>query len=185
MAANDEKPLNLAAAPTSTTTQQPALRPAPSNDSDMSKSMTAADKEANIDPSNPFSAFYRHPDARRSMDQGPPTKPQLDVNIRDLEAGEPLSAATTQAPKVSVDGRVKECTMWPSRQAMADKKKMYKRGRGCNLFRNLNSKQRLWAKILIALFVVAAAVGLGVGISRAVGGGVWSGRGQSKPIPNN
>ncbi|KAH7132041.1 hypothetical protein B0J11DRAFT_215099 [Dendryphion nanum] len=188
MAANDEKPLNLgAAAPVNETiNSQQLLRTAPSNVSDMStKSATVGEKE-NIDASNPFSAFYRHPNARRSMDDNNQSKTHLDVNIRDLEAGtEPLSAATTQAPKVSVDGRVKECTMWPSRQAMADKKKMYKRGRGCNLFRNLNSKQRLWAKILIALFVVAAAVGLGVGISRAVGGGVWSGQNQSKPIPNN
>ena len=42
-----------------------------------------------------------------------------------------------------------------------------------------------WVYLAIALFVVAAAVGLGVGISRAVGGGVWSGNGQSKQIPAN
>lgn len=66
-----------------------------------------------------------------------------------------------------------------------DKQKSYKRSRGCNLFKNLNSKQRLWAKIVIALLVVAAAVGLGVGISRAVGGGVWAGQGKSKEIPHN
>lgn len=148
-----------------------------------------ATKELPVDSSNPYSAFYKHPEARRSMDaaSAPQSKTHLDVHTleRDIEAGTPLSAATTQQPKVSVDGRVKECTMWPSRQAVMDQRKVYKRQRGCNLFKNLTSKQRLWAKIIIALLVVAAAVGLGVGISRAVGGGVWAGQGKSKEIPHN
>jgi hypothetical protein len=42
----------------------------------------------------------------------------------------------------------------------------------------------MWAKIIIALLVIGAAVGLGVGISRAVGGGVWAGDGRSKEIPH-
>ena len=142
-----------------------------------------------MNSTNPFSAFYKHPDARRSMDEklasADASKTHLAVQERDLEAGLPLSTATTQQPKVSVDGRVKECTMWPSRQAMMEKKKQTKRARGCTAFRNLNSRQRLWVKIIIGLLIVAAATGLGVGISRAVGGGVWSSPGQSKPIPNN
>ncbi|KAF2016033.1 hypothetical protein BU24DRAFT_190580 [Aaosphaeria arxii CBS 175.79] len=190
MAANVEKPVTFGAtieAPANTAA--PALRSAPSHESALTSASTCppTEKETPIDTANPFSAFYKHPDARRSMDGNSNNKMHLDINVaeRDLESGVPLSAATTQQPKVSVDGRVKECTMWPSRQAMMEKKKMSRRARGCNLFRNLNSKQRLWAKIVIALFVIAAAVGLGVGISRAVGGGVWSSPGQSKPIPNS
>lgn len=172
------------------TKPQQALRSPPSTESAMSStSAELAKNEWAMDPSNPCSAFYKHPEARRSLDasSAPQSKTHLDIKTaeRDLEAGLPLSAATTQQPKVSVDGRVKECTMWPSRQAVLDKQKSYKRSRGCNLFKNLNSKQRLWAKIVIALLVVAAAVGLGVGISRAVGGGVWAGQGKSKEIPHN
>jgi hypothetical protein len=152
--------------------------------------VAAAEKEMGIDSSNPFSAFYKHPEARRSLDEkrasvvpAVQSKTHLAVYERDLEAGSlPLSAATTQQPKTSVDGRVKECTMWPSRQAMLEKKKHHKRARGCRLFTNLNSKQRLWVKIIIGLLIVAAATGLGIGISKAVGGGVWSSPGQSKPI---
>ncbi|KAF2185035.1 hypothetical protein K469DRAFT_169019 [Zopfia rhizophila CBS 207.26] len=188
--ANNEKPVTFGATIVEpTAASQSALRSPPSNESNLtSTSADAAQKETAIDSSNPFSAFYKHPEARRSLDESAQhSNTHLDVSTyeRDLEAGTPLSAATTQNPKVSVDGRVKECTMWPSRQTMLDKKKASKRSRNCNLFRNLNSKQRLWAKIVIALFVVAAAVGLGVGISRAVGGGVWAGDGQSKQIPNN
>jgi hypothetical protein len=66
-----------------------------------------------------------------------------------------------------------------------DQRKTTKRTRGCKLFKNLTTKQRLWVKIIIALILVAAAVGLGVGISRAVGGGVWAGNGQNKEIPHS
>ncbi|KAF2200753.1 hypothetical protein GQ43DRAFT_62340 [Delitschia confertaspora ATCC 74209] len=166
------------------------LGEASSNDSALSSA--AITPQSEHDTTNPFSAFYKHPDARRSMEesaQQPATsKVHLSVYEHDLEAGTPLSAATTTTathPKVSVDGRVKECTMWPSRQTVLEKKKATKRARGCAFFKNLTAKQRLWAKIIIALVIVAAAVGLGVGISRAVGGGVWAGDHESKPIPNN
>lgn len=176
--------------PVSPPSKQTALRsPRSTESATSSSSADIANKEMAIDSSNPYSAFYKHPEARRSMDasSAPQSKTQLDVTSlhRDVEAGPPLSAATTQQPKSSVDGRVKECTMWPSRQAVIDQRKTYKRARGCELFKNLTNKQRLWAKIIIALIVVAAAVGLGVGISRAVGGGVWAGQGKSKEIPHN
>lgn len=175
-------------------TPSPAPVVPSSNASTMSTSTAdAAAKEIAIDSSNPYSAFYKHPEARRSIDNvsAAQSKTHLEVNTfeRDLEAGIPLSAATTQqCPKVSVDGRVREvkdCTMWPSRQAVLEKRKDHKRKKGCNLFKGLTSKQRLWIKIIIALLVVGAAVGLGVGISRAVGGGVWAGDGKSKEIPHN
>ncbi|KAF2112462.1 hypothetical protein BDV96DRAFT_163112 [Lophiotrema nucula] len=184
MAANNE-PIIFGATIVDPAKPQPALRSPPSNESDLSAPLT--EKDMPVNTSNPFSAFYKHPEASRerqdriSAEGTQPTKSHLDVGVyeRDLEAGLPLSTATTQNPKVSVDGRVKECTMWPSRQAMMDKKKMSKRARGCHLLRNLSPKQRLWVKIVIAMIIVAAAVGLGVGISKAVGGGVWSGQGQT------
>ena len=184
MAAINEKPTTFGAVIEDPAKPQPALRPQPSNDSNMSA--TLEKDAAAFDSSNPYSAFYKHPEARRSMDGAPQSKTHLGVYERDLEAGStpglPLSTATTQQAKVSVDGRVKECTMWPSRQTITQRRKMTKRARGCKLFGGLTSKQRLWAKIAIALFIVAAAVGLGIGISRAVGGGVWKGDRQSEPI---
>ena len=176
-----EKPVTFGA---TVDAQQHTLRSPPSTDSQMSTPND--EKDPALDSSNPFSAFYKHPDARRSMDASVPTKTHLDINVnvcdRDLESGLPLSAATTQQPKVSVDGRVKECTMWPSRQAVLDKKKRTQRAKGCSFFHSLTSKQRLWVKIIIALFIVAAAAGTGVGISKAVGGGVWKKPGEHGPI---
>lgn len=180
-----EKPTGL---PT-TTPPQPLLRSPPSNDSTMtSVAEEVVVKELVVDSANPYSAFYKHPEARRSMDGALPSKTHLTVTTceRDAESGVALSAASTQQlPKISVDGRVKECSMWPSRQTVLEQRKTYERTRGCNLFRNLTNKQRLWCKIVIALVVIAAAVGLGVGISRAVGGGVWAGDGMKKEIPHS
>ncbi|OCK95372.1 uncharacterized protein K441DRAFT_80314 [Cenococcum geophilum 1.58] len=168
----------------------PHSRSAPSHESTLStipsiKSTPVTPGEGH-DPTNPYSAFYSHPDARRSMDeQTPHSKTRLEVCEYDLESGSPISVTTTVSPpKLSVDGRVKECTMWPSKQTMMERAKARKREQSCAPFRNLTRKQKLWVKILIALFVVAAAVGLGVGISRAVGGGVWAGNGHNKQIPN-
>ena len=179
----------------STTPSAQLLRSPPSHDSNMSAVTTTASddakKEWTADASNPYSAFYKHPEALREArpsmnDSIPPSKTHLAVTEQDLESGVPLSTASTQQQsKTSVDGRVKECTMWPTRQAVLEKRKSYKRKRGCAFFHRLTSKQRLWAKIVIALLVIAAAVGLGVGISRAVGGGVWAGNGQSRVIPHD
>ena len=195
MAANEKnEPITFGAVvdrSASPTQPQPVLRPSPSTDSAMSSTTAevAAKKEWAADPTNPYSAFYKHPEARRSLDvSAPQSKTHLDINTyeRDAEACHPLSAATTQQQsKVSVDGRVKECTMWPTRQTVMNNRKMDKRTRGCAFFHNMNRKQRLWAKIAIALVIIAAAVGLGVGISRAVGGGVWAGQGKNKEIPQN
>lgn len=195
MAANYVKPVTFGATIIETPTKpQPALRSPQSHETNMSASSAVQqEREISIDSTNPFSAFYKHPNARRSVDekrqstQENNSKTHLDVGVyeHDLEAGMPLSAATTQQPQPSVDGQVKECTMWPTRQAMLEKKKKHQRARGCRLLRNLNSRQRLWVKILIGLLLVAAATGLGVGISRAVGGGVWASPGQTKAIPSD
>ncbi|RYN24738.1 hypothetical protein AA0115_g7948 [Alternaria tenuissima] len=201
MAANEKhEPVTFGASvlrsPSPLTTPSQPPRPPPSNDSTMSSATASAElaakKEWAADPSNPYSAFYKHPEALRETrhslnESAPQSKTHLGVGVHehDLEGGVPLSVASTQQPsKHSVDGRVKECTMWPTRQAVLDKRKSYQRKRGCAFFRNLTNKQRMWAKIIIALLVIGAAVGLGVGISRAVGGGVWAGDGRSKEIPH-
>ncbi|KAB2100974.1 hypothetical protein AG0111_0g10910 [Alternaria gaisen] len=201
MAANEKhEPVTFGASvlrsPSPLTTPSQPLRSPPSNDSTMSSATAtanaelAAKKEWAADPSNPYSAFYKHPEALRETrhslnESAPQSKTHLGVGVHehDLEGGVPLSVASTQQPsKHSVDGRVKECTMWPTRQAVLDKRKSYQRKRGCAFFRNLTNKQRMWAKIIIALLVIGAAVGLGVGISRAVGGGLLPQSNQPPPV---
>ncbi|KAF2142163.1 uncharacterized protein K452DRAFT_227208 [Aplosporella prunicola CBS 121167] len=147
-------------------------------------------KSPNYESANPFSAFYQHPESRSHLEVNRPLAP----NANDLEAGShnpttfpTLSAATTATqPKVSVDGRVKECTVWPTKQTLREKAKQEKyKDRSCRWWGDLSRKQKMWIKILIGLTIVALAVGLSVGISRAVGGGVWTGTGESHTIPKD
>lgn len=105
----------------------------------------------------------------------------------------PVSAVPTGS-RMSFDGRTKECTMWPTKQTLRNQdkaeraKRRAKRACGCNSMNawwgSMTKKQRLWFKILVAAFLVAIACGLGIGISKAVGAGVFAGKGQSKPIAN-
>ncbi|KAF2759316.1 hypothetical protein EJ05DRAFT_485350 [Pseudovirgaria hyperparasitica] len=138
------------------------------------------------DPANPYFAGHSN-----GTEHGAFSKTHLDAYASDVEAGTPLSTATTVQLKGSVDGRLKECSkmsMWPSKQSLIADAKAAKRQRRCgghDPMRNLSKKQKLTAKILIALLAVGLAVGLGVGISRAVGGGIWSGDHKTKYIPND
>jgi hypothetical protein len=125
------------------------------------------------DPSNPFSAFYEH---RPSSAEGQTLKAP-NVYEHDVESQYQLSQT-----KSSIEP-TKDCTMWPSRVTLQAKAKQEKAKRSWNPLLRLNKRQKLIAQIVIALLIVGAAVGIGVGVSRAVGGGVWSGNGQTKQIP--
>lgn len=55
-----------------------------------------------------------------------------------------------------------------------------------NPFKRMSKKQKFWSKILIAIIIVGAITGLGVGITKAVGGGVFrTSSDSSAPIGND
>ncbi|THX57734.1 hypothetical protein D6D06_03544 [Aureobasidium pullulans] len=101
-------------------------------------------------------------------------------------------SAVPTGSRLSFDGRTKECTMWPTKQTLRNQdqaeraKRRAARSCGCNginaWWSSMSKKQRLMFQVLIAAFIVAVACGLGIGISKAVGAGVFAGKGQSKPI---
>lgn len=135
-------------------------------------------------------------------------KPYLSVYETDLEAGSTLTRSTSHLSQtleppsyptynvssfassaVSINTYTKECTMWPSKATLTEKARADKARRcsakavrGCGpVYRawvGLSWTQRTWCKVLFALAVVALAVGLGVGITRAVDGGFWFSDGQ-------
>lgn len=52
-------------------------------------------------------------------------------------------------------------------------------------FRHMSKKQKFWVKVLIAIVIIGAITGLGVGITKAVGGGVFrTSSNSSAPIGN-
>lgn len=124
--------------------------------------------------------------------------PAMASNI-DLEKGIPLSAQNTTnsamsplyAPNshYSVGGRVKECSMWPSRQMLkhqAKRDQASRRGNTCfglsAKWGGLSRKQRNIIRALLTLIVIAIAVGVAVGITKAVGGTVYGGKSGAKTI---
>lgn len=131
-------------------------------------------------------------------------KPMLMVDTNaDLEKGtlSPLNSTRFGQPsplyspcrEYSFAGRVKECTMWPSRQtleAKAHKEKTNRRAGNCyglsSRWGELTRLQRILVRIIICLVVVGLGVGLGVGISQAVGGGVYASKdNQNTTIPKS
>lgn len=54
--------------------------------------------------------------------------------------------------------------------------------RALNCLNGLTKKQKLVVKILIAIVVIGGMVGIGLGISKAVGGGIWKSNDQTSDI---
>ncbi|KAI5269813.1 hypothetical protein E4T47_06789 [Aureobasidium subglaciale] len=112
-----------------------------------------------------------------------------DLNLPSEMA--PVSAVPTGS-RLSFDGRTKECTMWPTKQTLRNQERVERAKRraaracGCSSIHawwvGTDKRQRLWFKFIVAAFIVAIACGLGIGISKAVGAGVFAGKGQTKPI---
>lgn len=174
--------------------ESPSLSPAISRDSNSFQE----DK-----PLPPHSPFYQHPPASHERVQSihhTPAKLAPSNSEKDLEYGNvtPYSHLTDEenpfSNKIAVGASNPECTMWPTHQTlkqtrMADKKQR-RQGRtcGCGVVRDhwaeCTKKQRLAIRIFIALLVCGAIVGVAVGITRSVNGGVWSGKGSSHDFNN-
>ncbi|KAH8598137.1 hypothetical protein B0O99DRAFT_650484 [Bisporella sp. PMI_857] len=77
----------------------------------------------------------------------------------------------------------KDCSVWPGQAALKRKKKMMRKERGkhmlCGWMAGMPKRNQIIIKIFFALLVIGAAVGIGVGISKAVGGGVWKNKSNS------
>lgn len=76
-----------------------------------------------------------------------------------------------------------DCTVWPGQKEMKKKREEMRRQRAkiglCGCMAGLNKKTKIWIKLLIAFIVVGTAIGVGLGISRAVGGGIWKSNSNS------
>ena len=127
--------------------------------------------------SHPFSAFYSHPTTRTSLEQH---KSESKVNFKTYE--QDLEAGSRYVQSSDVPRTKKDCRVWPGKHQLIQKRNLMEKNRGCNLMRGLSKKQKLWIKILIAMLIVGAAVGLGIGISKATGSGVFKTTNSQRPI---
>lgn len=138
--------------------------------------------KADFDPcenAKPCSPFYNHDTPRASMENCM-LKPVVSVSVRDLEAqsqsgltpshttdhpSNPVYAGTrkpwdTTAP--CIRGRDKPSCLTKPKQS-----------RGCLRLSDLRRRYRLMVKFLIGFLILGTIVGIGVGVSLRVGGGVY------------
>jgi hypothetical protein len=129
-------------------------------------------------PANPFNNLYNHSDESKTTTD----LKQARGNVVDLEAQRDLSLVRTESSRPTCSN--KEDSMWPSLKAQKAKAKQEKRAKSCNPLARMGKKQKLIATLVIAFFIIGAAVGIGVGISKAVGGGVTKVGGGTRTIGN-
>lgn len=157
------------------------LPPNPSFDS-ISPCSTYAEqsptKEENYDPIslNPHSAFYSHPRTRTSFAQAKSeSKINLGIYSNDLESGSRIthaSIADAAGPERPTH-KHKDDKVWPCSKTREKTLLARERAKGCSPFSRLSKKQKFCVQALIALIFIGAITGLAVGISKAVGGGVF------------
>lgn len=115
------------------------------------------------------------------------------VNVAPIPSRQPSSASATTSLTAAIrtrtdeekyaDGRVRECTMWPTQDELRHRHRREKILRSCNPMLRLSKRNRIIVSILIALTVIGLAIGVGVGVSKAYNGGVWAGNGKNIPLP--
>jgi hypothetical protein len=171
--------------------ESPALTPTVSREATAYHDATFSDNT----PLPPNSPFYTHPPASHERVHQAPAKAAHLTSEKDLEYGNitPYTGAGNDddenpfSKKFAVGSNQQECTMWPThqtlRQTRLEDKKQRRAARtcGCGTLKHhwagYSKNQRLAIRILIALVTIGAIVGVAVGITRSVNGGVWSDKG--------
>ncbi|ORY71973.1 uncharacterized protein BCR38DRAFT_404994 [Pseudomassariella vexata] len=112
---------------------------------------------------------------RTSTVSSPSSATRLDPFDNDIEAMMPTSCENLNSKSPSCPSRSnKDCTVWPGQDHWKKKAKAAKlKNRSCQCMARLNKRNRIMAKILIAFLIIGAAVGVGLGISKSVGAGIW------------
>ena len=131
------------------------------SEASLSRVTTREDKERDT---SPFSPFYSPAPTRTSIDaMKTESKANCNVYQTDLESG--LLDSSTKCHK--------PCTVWPGRQQLKQQRKLSKRSAGCNPLARCSKKTANIIKVLIGLLLVGLIIGVGLGVTKAVGGGIW------------
>jgi hypothetical protein len=116
---------------------------------------------------------------RRGSEASCPCSNQLNPFDTDIEAiitpatttGELCDRKSTACARGGTD-----CHVWPGRSHWKRKAKIAKKKRSPGCLSHLNKRNRLLVKILIGFLIVGIAVGVGFGISKPLGAGIWKPR---------
>ncbi|KAL8857248.1 MAG: hypothetical protein Q9178_006174 [Gyalolechia marmorata] len=138
---------------------------------------------------DPFSPFYSHARASESRSR---------VHIRsstsqdvDLEKGHPSGITISNVPSTVSAAANLNLNNTPSQQhphrfsKCHNKQSLLCRSEAKNAqgwWRNLSKRQKVLVHLLIGLIFIGAVTGLGVGVSKAMGTGIWKTESASEPI---
>ncbi|RHZ65159.1 uncharacterized protein CDV56_101631 [Aspergillus thermomutatus] len=108
----------------------------------------------------PYSPFYRHATASFALEQAKSQSKKPNCNLDGMHD---LESAPSPSPyKQSVDVQSSRTSnLWT------------KKRRRCNWMQSLTKKQKLAVKAIIAIVTLGSMVAIALGITIAVGGGVW------------
>lgn len=116
----------------------------------------------------------------RNSPSSPNSVHHLNPFDTDVEAGqssENLNRKSTQFTGRTLNNP--NCTVWPGKEHWKQKAKAAKVKRGnCQIMARMSQRNRLVAKILIAILIIGIAVGVGLGISKPLGAGIWKSHDQ-------
>lgn len=114
---------------------------------------------------NPFDTDIEAQSKMHTTDTREQTRHFLARSSTNLARGESHAAGA---------GANDDCQVWPGQAHWKRKAKAAKRkNRACNCLASLSRRNRMIVKILIGLFIIATAVGVGFGISKPLGAQIW------------
>ncbi|KAL8730031.1 MAG: hypothetical protein Q9166_004355 [cf. Caloplaca sp. 2 TL-2023] len=126
---------------------------------------------------NPFSPFYSH--ARASESRSRVHIRSSTTSDHDLEKGYQTGITITTVPSKDPQQPTQEQSKCNKQSLLC--KSEAKKAQGW--WRNLSKRQKLLVHCVIALIFVGAVTGLGVGVSKAMGTGIWKSTDSAgKPI---
>lgn len=136
--------------------------PGPKRPRTRTATVTVTPLELDYDPTlnaKPCSPFYRHASIKQSIrNLGTQAKASRPPSLTDAEQG-------------LVTGDNRGSQLWAQKR------------RHCDCLRGLSRRQRLATKVAIAIVTLGTMVAVALGISVAVGGGVWKSNHQHQDIP--
>ena len=92
----------------------------------------------------------------------------------DIEAIIPTSSSQENCARKSTTVSRNDCQVWPGKEHWKQKAKAAKaNNRSCACMGRLSKRTRVIVKVLIALFIIGVAVGVGFGVSKPLGAPIW------------
>ncbi|KHE84133.1 hypothetical protein GE21DRAFT_1099795 [Neurospora crassa] len=100
----------------------------------------------------------------------------FDSDIEAMVTNETCVKKTT-----TTKGATTECQVWPGQDHWKQKAKDAKMTRHtCNCLAQMSKRNRIIVKVMIGLLVIGLAVGVGFGVSKPLGAGIWKSERQNQ-----